>query len=790
MLKYQLLIYFRNLKKAKTISAINIAGLAIGMAACILIFSFVQFEITYNAQFDNKDRLYRLIWKYGIDKYSTRLQAIAGELAESEIADVTGSTRFFRQNGSVNLVEEPGKAFLEDDILYADPSFFKLFNFQLKDPQVESFSKPFSAVISSETATKYFGDRKALGKSITVSNMFGTNTYTIRNVVVEIPKNSNVAFDILLTNERLFSEELSYMGIPNWGAFETYILTGDPTREGSVQMALNSLLKQLRPDSDEKITLQPMSEIHLYSGYIDGTTDGVIRVYTFTAIAVVILLLAWFNYINLNTSRAFERAKEVGIKKIFGSGNRQILSQFLKETILTNTIALGLAILLSQVFSDLISGLAGIDITWLDSWNIGLLVAFAGMLVLGSFVSGVVPGLIITRFKIMSIMSGKVKYSDRGKSLRRLLVGLQFGITAVLLMITLTIDQQINFMLEKDKGLKITDLLIVQAPGSQGKNYGSKLASFKGRLQQASWFEGLSSSSSVPGVGYNYGSSAKKPEVPDDEAVEINIAQVDGAYASHYQIQILAGDFFNEELNNEGKVVVNASAVERLGYPTLASAVGQQVLIGGQSNEIIGVVEDYNHNSLREPITPIGFTYAEVGNTFSMSLKEGDIDQKLAFVRKEYEAHFPGNPFEYYFLEDVYANHYLSDQQIGNLGLIFTLFALIIAGLGLFGFTSLTVVQKTKEIGIRKALGASSGSIFYKLSYEFIILVLVAGLVFLPLGDYLAGLWLKAFPYQFSPGIWYYVLPTIVLLLITSIALSYHSIKASLTNPVDALRYE
>jgi putative ABC transport system permease protein len=790
MFKHHLTVFYRNLLKSKSVSGINILGLALGMAACMLILGFVQFETSYDAHFTNSDNIYRLVWKYGADRYTERLQPIAGEMAQSEIADITKSLRLFKQDGSVNILEDKEKAFFEDHILYADHTFFDLFDYRLMAKQQASFREPYSAILSTETAAKYFGEGDAVGKMIAVSNMFGTTTYTIRDVVAEMTANSSVSFDVLLSNEKLFSSEMSYFGIQDWGAFETYILVNETANATSLEHTLNSLVRKQRPEGEETIVLQSLKDIHLYSGYIEGGRDKVVVVVIFSAIAVTILMLAWFNSINLNTAKAFERTKEIGIKKVFGSPKKLLISQFLIESLLTNVLALVAALILHQFLSDIIADITGVKMAVLESWDSLLILAFVAVVALGSSVASLIPGFLMSGFPTTSIVAGKAKYSGHGKLLRRVLVGLQFGVSAVLILVTLTIDRQIQYMVSSEKGLKTDNLLIVAVPRWQGDGFEARLEAFNGSLKKASWFEGISTSSSVPGVGFNYGTSAKLPEADEESAIEISVAQVDDGFARHYNIPLLAGRFFDADVNNDGKVVVNEATIEHLNIPLSNSFIGRKIDIGGELCEIVGVLQNYNHRSMHEPIVPIAYRYAAFGNTFSIALQDEHVDESLDYIRQAYMTHFPGNPFDYHFLDDIYKNHYLTDRQVGNLGLVFTVFALAIATLGLFGFTSLIATQKTKEIGIRKVLGASSRNIFYKLSLEFIVLVGVSSILFLPLGLYISELWITEFSFRFSPSPLLFLTPLIVLLLVAVLALSYHTIRAAYTKPVDALRYE
>ena len=770
------------------ISFLNIAALSIGFGASLLILGYLSFELSYDKFHSKGDRIYRAIWEYGDDAFTTRLQPIVGELLPETIEPIVAATRFFEQGMTVSPSEDPGKVFTEDEFLYTDNTILDIFDFEVYRGTVASFREPYSALITESTARKYFGDYNPIGQVINVTNMFGTGIqYTVRGVLQDVPANSHLQFDALLSNERLFSQDLSYMNINSWGAFPTYLLLKDAKDKEFTEEQIAEAVKKYSDSADGKISLQSLTDIHLRSGDFEESNSSINRILVLGIIAMIILILAWFNYVTLSTARSLEHAKEVGVRKILGSANSQIMLQFLKDTIAVNFIALILGLGIMQLTSKGFSYFTGLNLDPFYNQNFSLFLLFTLIFSLGTIISGLVPSLTFSRFKVMEIVHGKLKHSRKGVWMRWGLIGLQFTISVVLLVVTATIFRQVQFMSNESAGVNITGTLIVSAPTLRGDQFNRNLEAFSNELKQVEGFQGLSISNSVPGMGYNYTTNLQNPT--DEQVREVRVTMIDDRYIDHYDIELLTGNNFNAEMQNGNNVIVNQKVLDLLQIDIL-EAVGKTIIVGNSEKEIVGVIENYHHRSMHDPYEPIAFEYGQVGNNIAMRINKGEEKQSLEIIEDAYSKYFPGNPFDYVFLDDYFSTYYVSDWQTGRLMTFFTLIALIIAGMGLYGYSTLVLVQRTKEVGIRKVLGASSIDTAYILVRDFLVVIALSVCIAYPIGYWLSKAFLSQYAFQAQISFLIFLIPLLVVTMVLAVTVSAQVYKTLITNPVESLRYE
>lgn len=813
----------RNLFKHKTFSIINISGLAIGMASFLLIFLYVQYELSYDHFHKNADTIYRIrndrLYQDIHDKSAGSPPGL-GPALKKEFPEVLEYARLYNINygGGNNAVSytpvdgpvENGAnpelsigtpvTFNQEGVFFADASFLKIFSFPTVSGSPDTaLETPNAAVISRSSSRKYFGNASPMGKSITVSNYLGTQSYRITGVV-EVPSKSHVKFEFLLSYKTLIgSRPMAENYVTGWNAFNTYVLLSPAADPRSLEAKLPGLIdKHGSHGSDYKrvYLLQPLKDIHLHSHLRwEAEVNGNINtVYFLILIGVVIIVIAWVNYINLSTARAMTRAKEVGIRKVLGSRRSQLVKQFVFESALLNLPAIIIAVILVESILphfNLLTGkpLSSMLSSWQSAW-IWVTVIF----LTGAFVSGIYPAFILSSYKPESVLKGNFSRSVKGLGLRKTLVVFQFAISIILIAVTAAVFRQLVFIGSRDLGIDIQQTLVVKAPIGSEIDAGDKNR-FMRELNRYPLFKGITISTTVPGREFSNAASGIRPlnSQPQD-GKRCFFMDVDDNYFDFFGVPLLAGRNFSRGFGADKEaVVLNEEAVKIFGFEKPERALNQKILLGGLGNrvrEVIGVIKNYHHKSLKDSLEPVIFSFTEDGNYFSIRLGDRDIRRGISMVRNQWREAFPVHPFEFFFLDEAFDSQYKSDRQLGKIFGLFAVLAIFLSCLGLFGLVSFSLRRRTKEIGIRKVVGGSVPGIVLLLSKEFTLWIVFANIAAWPAAYFIIGNWLQNFAYRVDVGIGLFILSGITALVIALLTVSIQTIRAASANPVEALKYE
>ena len=541
--------------------------------------------------------------------------------------------------------------------------------------------------------------------------------------------------------------------------------------------------------------LQPLSDIHLDSDFImEFKANGSRDTANFLLIvAILIILIAWINYINLSTAKSIERAREVGVRKVMGSHRWQLVQQFLVESLLLNTIAIGLAIglviMLTPYFANLTGRPLGYELFTRHIFWLGC----AGLIVGGAFLSGIYPALILSSYKPVEVLKGRFKNTTQGVAFRKVMVVLQFAASSLLIVGTYTVYNQINFMRNQKLGINIDQTLVIASPLVTDSTYTSAYQAFKNKISQYPEVSYVAASNDVPGSSPNWNAGGvRRLSQSEDEGNQYRVLMVDGSFIPSYGLEMIAGRAFSDEVQGEqSNIILNESAVRTMGFDSPEQALNDRINFWGDTFRIVGVLKDYRQESLKKDFEQLLFRYAPAPQGFySIRFNTSNVKATIASFEKEWKNFFPGNPFSYFFLDEHYEKQYKADQQFGLVFGIFSALAIFIACLGLFGLSSLTALQRTKEIGVRKVLGASIQSILTLVTIEYMVLLGIAIVTTIPLSWLIMYNWLQDFANRISMSWWIFALPSIVVVLIALVTVSFHTLKVARTNPAQSLRIE
>jgi len=804
MLRNYLVVAFRSLRRTTSASVINILGLAVGMAACLLILHYVTFETSYDNFHKNSDRIYRLRYERtdgsGLSvKFASCCPPAAARIRD-KYPEVEKIGRLLNTRGSISRGET---VFLEERIFYAEPDVFDVLKFEFTegDP-LTALSQPGNAFLSQTMARKYFGNENPVGQTISYDKR---TDYKVAGVFKDIPANSHLKFDILLPWENMaasagpeYTEEWGHTGS------YTYLRTApgvDPLAfEGKLQELVQAectWLKEYNMTIDLK--MQPLADIHLTSHYMqeyeaNGNRQSVDYL---LIIAAFIMVMAWVNFVNLSTAGATARAKEVGLRKVVGASRRQLAVQFFFELAVTNLLAGLCAVVflaLSLPYFNHLIGLQSGYYPWLQGW---FWLTFGGMLIVGVFLSGLYPVVVLSSFEPITVMKGFLARAAHGFNLRKVLVVIQFAVAAGLIVATITVFRQISFMRSQDVGFAMDQTLVVRMPRVRdAASYGSSFESLKETLLQQSGIAKVCHVTEVPGrqIYWDNGGIYRVGQDPT-EGKNYQIIGVDYDFADVLELKFVAGRNFSRDFPADGKaLVLSETAVRQMGFKDATSAIGEQVNYWDEIFPIIGVVKDHHQQSLKVAYEPHMFRFMPYGRgsmgMITIRLHNGDTRETVDKVRQLYTEFFPGNSFDYFFLDDYYYQQYAADVLFGRVYGLFTLLAVVIIVLGIYGLSSYSVTRLTKEIGIRKVLGATVTGIVGLLTWEFIVLIAIANVIAWPVAYYLMSGWLENFANRTSVGVVTFILAIAATLIVALLTVSFQVIRAARANPVKAIRYE
>jgi putative ABC transport system permease protein len=803
MIKNYLRVVFRNLAKNKAFSFINIVGLAVGMAACLLIMQYVSFELSYDNFHTKGDRLYRINQdRYTGGKLSTVWAAGASAAAPAfkaafpdEIEDYTK----LLSTGQALISHGDQKYVIKNNFLVSG-SFFKLFSYRLLQGDANTaLTEPKSMVLTESVAKQLFHGANAMGQTVT---LYG-KTMKITGIMQDMPVNTHIKFDVIesyTTLKEIWQAPPNFDPEKQWfsDGFTAYVLLKPGVNPRVLESKFIPIAKRGYadiPNESAVYTLQPVKDIHLYSNRkleITPNGDGK-SVYLLLGIAIFVIVIAWINYINLATARGMARAKEVGVRKTLGSAKGQLVLQFMFEAMALNGLAILAAVIIIAICIPAFASLTGLNIGLslfgsLTFWG-GVLLTF----LVGSAFSGIYPAMVLSNYKPVEVLKGKISTSSKGAVLRKSLVVFQFAASIFLLIGALTVYKQISFMQSQKLGVNIDQTVVIRSPLIQVDSMRRDMRIFKEATLAMSAVKGISVSSDVPGgeVGTNRG-KLRMVGQGENSNVQCRVITTDYDFLKNYGIKIIAGrDYSPQYPADEETLIVNRSATKLFGFNKPEDMIGKQMIFGGGPHTIIGVTEDYHQQSLRDNYDAVIFDFSSwVQGNVSVKISADNAAKTVAALKASWAKYFPGDPFDYYFLDNHFNEQYKADQRFSKVFGIFTLIAIFVACLGLFGLVSYTIVQRTREIGIRKVLGASVNGILQLLYKDFAMLVLVAFVVAAPIAWYAVHQWLNGYAFRIGISPLFFLLPFIVVLLIAFATVSWLSIKAALMNPVKSLKTE
>jgi putative ABC transport system permease protein len=805
MIRNYLKMAWRNILRHKGYSTLNILGLAIGIAASLLILQYVSFELSYEDFQVHKDRIYRVQQdRYDNGKLSTQWAAGAyavGNSFKEAIPDIEEYVKVVR-NGKVTA-ERNHQPLKMEDVFFATPAFFNVFTYPLlAGDKNTALQEPYTAALSETAARKIFGTTNIIGKTLSLNR---NSDYKITAVYQDPPVNTQLKPSILLS----YATYRKKMGPDNdpekawfWDGCLTYLLLKKGADPKVVEKKFIPVVDKATSDFLKKVNasvsyhLQPLSDIHLYSHYMEepGETGGGKTVYLLLGIAFFIVLIAWVNYINLATARAMTRAREVGVRKAIGSQKRQLILQFLCESALLNGVAVIVALLIVLAALPGFSRLSDQELSWslfhkVDFW-LGLVVLY----LMGVFFSGSYPAFVLSGFKPIEVLKGKMGSTRQSALLRKSLVVFQFTASLFLLIGTWTVFRQIQFMRQQSLGINIDQTLVVSPPVvGIDSTFLQKMTAFKEELQQQSSIKNITVSTNVPGEPVNWNAGGIKL-VGTDESTQkqYRVIGVDYDYIGTYGLKLIAGRPFSREFGSDAhSVIFNRKGIEQLGLNKPEEALGKKIDFWGEQYTIEGVTENFHQQSLRQDFEPLILRLIpDVNGSVSIKTSAAQAASTIELAKAEWKKIFPGNTFEYFFLDDHFNKQYQADQRFGQIFALFTGLALFVACLGLLGLASFTTLQRTKEIGIRKVLGASVQSILQLLFREFALLLVVSFLIAVPIAWLAASNWLQSYAFRIQLHWSYFVWPFIAIIILALSTVSIQSIKAATLNPVKSLRME
>jgi putative ABC transport system permease protein len=807
MLKNYFKIAWRNIIKQKGYSLINIIGLAIGVAACLLILQYVSFELSYENFQVNKDRIYRVKQdRYDNGKLSTEWVGGAyavGNSFKEAIPEIEDYVKLVKNNAVI--AEINNQPIQIKKVFYASEAFFKIFTYPVIAGNAnKALTEPNTAALSEATALKLFGTTDAVGKRLSINR---NNDYAITAVYKDAPSNTQLKPDILLSYATFVRRNTDSAGNgPEtawfWDGCLTYLLVRKDADPHAVEKKFIPVVDKFTAEfmksynSAVKYSLQPLTSIHLYSHYMgepESNGDGK-TVYLLLGIAFFIVVIAWVNYINLATARAINRAKEVGIRKTVGSQRGQLITQFLSESALLNGCAVVLAIIILVIAIPGFNQLSGQNLSFSLFAKTNFWLGLAALFIVGTFFSGLYPAFVLSGFRPIEVLKGKMTATTKGSVLRKGLVVFQFAASLFLLIGTLAVYRQIQYMRKQSLGLNIDQTLVIRQPTVvSDSTYMRDMTALKETLKQQTSIKSIAISGSIPGepVGWNAG-GIKLVGTNESTQKQYRVIGADYDYMKLYGIKLIAGRAFSKEFGGDEKsVLFNQKGFDQLGLNKPEDAIGKKIDFWGEQYTIIGITENFHQQSLRENYEPLIFRLIpDIRGYMAIKTPAAQAGLTIAHVKASWDKFFPGNTFEYFFLDDHFDQQYKSDQKFGQVFGLFTSLAILVACLGLFGLASFTTIQRTKEIGIRKVLGASITQILKLLYQEFAILLVIAFVIAVPVAWYVISNWLQGYAFRTAIHWSYFIIPFVAILIIAWLTVSFQSIKAAIANPVKSLRTE
>jgi len=808
MLKNYIKIALRNLRKNPVYSFINIFGLALGMGVSILILLYVHYELSYDRYHEDSDRIVRVSreWFNQNGETSLHLGHVAppfGPLLEQDFEGIVEeAVRFFQVSPLLRYQDE---AFVENRFFFADPEVFDVFSWEMiqGDPST-ALTYPDGIVLTESAAQKYFGNEDPMGKAIEFEFRGTVFQFQVNGIVEDVPSNSHFQYDFLASMEPVVQ---FYGGVEqmmqNYGSnnFATYLLLPEGYNPEQLQTQLPEFIDRhmsadqqgVKASEGTQLNLWSLTDIHLYSN-LDSEIEAngnIEYVYLYTAIALFILLIACINFMNLSTARSAKRAVEVGLRKVVGADRGSLIKQFVGESMILSLLALLGAIVLVYLILPYFNDFLNLSLEF-DFWQSSTqLLGLVGVVLFVGLIAGSYPAFFLSGFQPAQVLKGSFKTDDSHRRFRSVLVVAQFTISIALIASMSIVYNQLDFMRSKDLGFDKDNIVVLPTSNQITSNY----ENIRQRLLGHPGVVNVSVSSRVPS-GRLLDSQGTSAEV-NGELQQINTRIAD-IHVSHnfmetFDIELVAGRDFDINLASDStqSFILNEAAIRAIGWSSPEEAIDKEFRYGGRSGRVIGVTNNFNFESLHQPVVPIVFLIPQDRiNNVAVKIRDNMRTEALEFLEEQWAGFRPGYPFNYYFVEDNFNQQYDSEERLGQIFGYFSLLAVIIAALGLFGLASFTAQQRIKEIGIRKVLGAKVSQIVMLLSQKFTILVLIAFALAVPVAWITMNQWLEGFAYQIDISIWSFLMAGGLALFVAWLTISYQSIKAALMNPVKSLRSE
>jgi len=795
MFKNYFKIALRNLNRQRTYSFINITGLALGLACSMLIMLWVQDELSFDKFNENADSIYRVLVQYPEGDNNKLVEtphapSPLAQAAKDEIPEVIEAVRMEVWGNKKELIKYNDKVFYETAIASCDPLFFKMFSFPIIKGRIPAEKNDI--VITEDLAHKYFGDENPIGKVLNWNNW---QLFKVTGVISNIPHNSHIQFNILTNYD---NEEKAWPYGFSWSMFNRpiYLQLQKNANVQEVNRKLTELLKKYNPKVNNpliKVMLQPLTDIHLTAGLVNDRAEVKDKkyIYIYSFIALFILLIACINFINLSTARSINRAREIGLRKTIGASRSQVFTQYITESFLMVCISQLIAIALVELFLPTFNALAGKKLIF-DILNINVVAEVVAIILLASLLAGSYPALYLSRFNPIRVLKGSVKAGTNSAALRKSLIITQFSLSIILVLSTILVAQQLHYLTNKKLGFVKENIVYVPVKDNIGKKYDL----FKEHLLKNPNILSLASKDILPTESFAQTRIAKQGQ-NTEKGVNIERVGVGYDYFKTLDLTLTQGRAFSKEYSTDATdaIIVNEEAVRQL---ELSSPIGKKIYVGKRGYTIIGVLKDALFRSLYNKIEPqVYFKLSDLTNNginlygvILIKINGKNEQSALASIKEAWDEINPTYPLEIHFLNERYNQLYGSEKQTSTIINYFTLLAILISCLGLFGLVSFTAEQRAKEIGVRKVLGATVSDIVMMLSKSFIKWVIIANIIAWPVAWFLMNNWLKDFAYHINISWWIFLIAGISTLLIALLTVSIQTVRAATANPVKTLRYE
>lgn len=790
MIKNYFKIAWRNLLHNKTFSLINIFGLALGMTCSLLIMLWLKDELKRDKFHANDKRLFRVMENQYYSGDISTFPASPGILAENIVKDVPEIEMASQMLWEEQPLFTVGDKFDKEKGRYVQKDFLRMFSFKLvKGDPATALARPDAVVISKKLADKYFKSEDPIGKMIKIDNK---ENVIVTGILEEIPELSSLKFDFLLSYDIWFKQN---DWAKEWGnnGPRCYVMLAANTSVDKVNAKIKNYIKTKNKESNVELFLQNYGESYLYSNWDNGKQDGgrIEYVRIFSGVAIIILIIACINFMNLATARSLRRAREIGVRKVVGAGKRQLVAQFIGESVFVSFLAILVSLLIVALILPSFNELTEKHL-FINLIDPSFLLIILGLTVVTGVISGSYPALFMSTLKPIVVLKGLLKFRSGATYFRKGLVVFQFALSIILILGMIVIYRQISYINNKNLGFAKEDLLYMPLEGPMAKNF----MAFKEELLKQPGIKNISSAQSSP---LEVGSSTQGVRWPGKDTTKLILFSnnpITYDYVKTMGIELIGGRDFDPSFSLDTmNYLVNEAAARKIGYK---DPVGKELTMWGDKGTIIGLMKDFHHNSLHVPIEPLilrlfkGSWVNEGGYWGNVIIRteKGKSKQAIASMEKTFKKFNPGFPFKYYFTDDEIAKNYKAEHTVSKLSRYFAFLAIFISCLGLFGLVTFTAEQKTKEIGIRKVLGASVTGIVRMLSKDFLKLVLIASVIAFPVAWWAMNKWLMDFEYRVDIGWWVFVAAGITALLIALLTISFQSIKAAIANPVKSLRTE